>query len=163
MAKLIPNQKSWVGWTTSALTGQGSTLAVTAAIIAGGTTTNLTPSLISVNASATGNTVPTPTLDTLFETSVSGTVQAQFTMDLYRDDASTVIWDLLARGNTGYILLSRYGGGGASNMPIAANKVEIWPIQITARTPNAMTSNTVQSFTVTGAVWKEPNEWATVT
>lgn len=162
MAKIIPNSKAWVGWTTSALTGSGNSLGVTAAIISGGTTTNITPSLISINASATGNTVPTPSLDSLFETSVSGTVQAQFSMDLYRDDSSTTIWDLFVRGNSGYVIISRYGGGGASAMPIATNKVEIWPVQVTARTPNAMTSNTVQTYTVACAVWKEPNEWATV-
>jgi hypothetical protein len=160
MAKIIPNQKSWVGWTTASLSGSGSTLTATAAQVAAAT--NVTPSLISVNASATGNTVPTPSLDSLFETSVSGTVQAQFSMDLYRDDSSTVVWDLFARGNSGYVIISRYGGGGASYMPIASNKCEIWPVQVTARTPNAMTSNTVQTFTVACAVWKEPNEWATV-
>lgn len=160
MAKIIPNEKSWVGFSTATLSGTGDTLTVTAAQV--GTATNITGALISVNASATGNTVPTPALDSLFETSLPGTVTAQFSMDLYRDDASTTIWDLFDRGDTGYVLISRYGGSGTANAPIATEKCEIWPVIVTSRTPGPMTSNTVQTYTVTCAIWKEPNEWSTV-
>jgi len=163
MAKIIPNEKSWVGFTTASLTGVGPTLAITAAQVAA--CTQITGALISINASATGNTVPTPTLDTLFESSLAGTVSASFSMDLYYDDASNVIWDLFDRGDAGYVVISRFGGTGGvpiPHYPISTQKCEVWPITVTARTPGPLTSNTAQTYTVTCAVTKEPNEWCTV-
>ena len=161
MAKLIANEQCWVGFTSASLTGSGDTLAITAAQVLAAT--NLTPLLISINASATGNTVPTPTLDSLFETSVSGTVQAQFTADFYRDASADTAWTTLPRSTTGYIVISRFGGtANAAKAPDAAEKCEVWPVVVTARTPSALTSNTAQTFTVTCAVWKEPNEDCTV-
>lgn len=158
MAKLIPNQKSWVGFKTAITNGATATLVVTTADITGATV--LTPALITINASATGNTVPTPTLDTLFETSVSGTVQAQFTMDLYRDDTDQTIFNALARGVSGFVMICRNDPTPTS---AESSVVEAWPVTVVSRTPNAMTSNTVQTFTVTCAVTKAPNEGAAMT
>lgn len=163
MAKLIANDNCWVGFSTASLSGSGATLGITAAQVAAAT--NLTPFLISLNASATGNTVPTPALDSLFETSISGTVQAQFQADFYRDDSTDTAWTTLPRAASGYIIVSRYGGSDVAphlNRPIAADTVEIWPVVITSRTPSALASNTAQTFTITCSVPKEPNESATV-
>jgi hypothetical protein len=157
MAKLIPNQQVWVGWKTSIANG-GTTMVVTAADVSGAT--DLTSSLISINASAAGNTVPTPALDSLFETSVSGTVQAQFSMDLYRDDTSQTVFNALARGNSGYVMISRLDPTPTSGENTV---VEAWPVTVTARTPSALTSNTAQTFTVTCAVTAPPNEGAAMT
>lgn len=151
MAKLLPNKKVWVGFKSSITNGATTTMQVTAADVSGAT--DLTPYLISITASAAGNTVPTPALDSLFETSVSGTVQAQFTMDLYRDDTDQTVFNALARGVSGFVMISRNDPA-----PATPDIVEAWPITITARTPNAMTSNTAQTFTVTCAVTKAPNE-----
>lgn len=157
---------------------------------------DITPFIISITAQSTGNTVPTPTLDSLFEGNIPGTVNASFTMDLYRDDAvysdtvATVTgafgdipavqsgsvdfaWSLFKRATKGYVLISRFNepvvGQGSNQRPSGSgtsatnNIVEIWPVVITAKTAGALTSNTVQTFTVTAAVPFEPAEYVQVT
>ena len=157
MARIIPNESSWVGFAT---TVAATTLVPTAAEVAGAT--ELTGFLISINASSQGNTVPTPSLDTLFETTVPGTSQATFTADFYRDNAADTAWDALPRGTAGFFIISRFGGTGTDNLPEAADEVEVWPVTVTSRTNSNMTSNQVLTFTLTCSVNIEPNEAATV-
>lgn len=153
MARLIPNDNTWVGFAT---TIASATLAPTAAEVT--SATNLTHYLISLNASATGNIVPTPSFDTLFETSIAGTVQASFTADFYRDDTTDTAWETLPRATDGFFIISRYGGGGTGNKPIAGDSVEVWPVRVVSRTMANMTNNTVMTFTMTAAVPQEPAE-----
>ena len=155
MSKVIPNQETMVRYVTT-LTSQSSPTATQ--INAG---VDLTPFLISITASSTGNSVPTPTLDTLFETSIGGTSAAQFSADFYRDSATDLAWDTLPRGTKGYIVIQRFGANG-TRTAVAAQKVEVWPIQVTSRSASAMTSNTAQMFTVTCSVPVEPKEDAVV-
>lgn len=158
MARLIPNENTWVGFKASIT--DTVTLVPTAAECAAAT--DLTGFLISLNAASQGNTVPTPAFDTLFETSISGTNQASFTADFYRDDASDTAWTTLDRATTGYFVISRFGGSGTGNLPEAADTVEVWPVTITSRTMQNMSNNTVMTFSVTCSVPQEPNENATV-
>lgn len=158
MARIIPNENTWVGFaTTVANIAAPVASEITAAI-------NLTPACISLNASSQGNTVPTPSFDSLFETSTAGTSAASFSADFYRDDETTkdIAWTTLPRATRGFMIISRFGGSGTDNKPIAADKVEVWPVMVTSRTMANMSSNTVQTFTVTCAVTEEPNESATV-
>lgn len=157
MARIIPNEKTWVGFAT---TVASSSLVPTTAEVAAAI--DLTPLVMSVNASARGNTVPTPAFDSLFETSIPGTTQATFEADFYRDDTTDTAWSTLTRGAQGYFIISRFGGAGTKHKPIAADKVEVWPVAIISRTMANMASNTVLSFTVSCSVPKEPNESATV-
>ncbi len=161
MARIIPNDNSFIAFTTTAPGGSGGAHTVTTDLVDGAT--NLTGFVISLNASSQGNVVPTPALDSLFETSIIGTSTATFTADFYRDDASDTAWDTLTRGTTGYFLVSRYGGAGELNKPIADDIIEVWPVTIVSRTSAAMSNNTVQTFTVTGSVPVEPTEAVTVT
>lgn len=159
MAKIIPNGESWIGFNTTV----ASKTAPTVANITGAT--NLTPTLISITATSSGNSVPTPTLDTLFETNIPGTSTASFSADFYRDNVSAVdvAFTALTRGTSGFFLISRFGGGGALKAPsVAGNKVDVWPVRVISRASNALTSNTAQTFTVTCAVPDEPVEPATV-
>lgn len=158
MARIIPNENSWVSFATSIAS---ATLVPTAAEVTA--STNVTGLLISINASSQGNTVPTPSLDTLFETSVPGTSNATFSADFYRDTTADTAWNLLPRGTAGFFIISRFGGAGALNKPIASDVVEVWPVTVTSRTNSNMTSNQVLTFTLTCSVNKEPNEAATVT
>jgi hypothetical protein len=159
VSKLIPNENTFVGF--EEVTDFPTNLdAPSAADIAG--SENLTPFVVSINASATGNTVPTPALDSLFETSVPGTSAATFQADFYRDDENDTAWDALERGKKGVFYISRFGGKGADKMPILADKCEVWPVIITSRSAAALSSNTAQTFTVTAAVVIEPAETATV-
>ena len=211
MARIIPNNNTFIGFIPVA---SFNTTPFTGTYSKGGTTTtfdpatwnssygqpslsaadvlkaiDITPFIISITAQSTGNTVPTPTLDTLFEGNIPGTVNASFTMDLYRDDATytdsvstnAVIagdltsansgvdfaWSALKRAQKGYILISRFNDPatvtqGSNQRPSSGNIVEVWPVIVTAKTAGAITSNTVQTFTVTGAVPFEPAEYASV-
>jgi len=158
MARLIPNENTWVGFAPAAsITNVNSP---TAAQVAAAT--DLTGWLISLNASSRGNTVPTPSFDTLFETSTAGTSAATFDADFYRDDDDDAAWELLPRGTRGYFLISRFGGSGANNLPISADELEVWPVMVTSRSMANMSNNTVLTFTASCAVTEEPNEQAVV-
>lgn len=156
MSRLIPNENTWLGFATTVASKSAPTAAnVTAAVI-------LTPFLISLNASSRGNTVPTPSLDTLFETSIPGTVQASFDADFYRDDDNDLAWETLPRATEGFFIISRFGGTGALNKPIAADVVEVWPVMVVSRSSANMTSNTAMTFTLSCSVPDEPDEDAVV-
>lgn len=154
MSKIIANQQSWIGFATNVANVLSPSAAEVAAAV------NLTPLTISVTASTQGNTIPTPTLDSLFETSVPGVAQGTFQGDFYRDsnNALDVAWTTLPRNVSGYMLISRYGGKGANFMPIANDKIECWPIIVTSRAASALTSNQAQTFSVTAAVPSIPQE-----
>lgn len=157
MARIIPNEQTWIAWTT---VRPADLAAPTEAELDAATV--LTPFIVSLNPSAQGNTVPTPNLDSLFETSVPGTVQASFTGDFYRDDAVDTAWETLPRAASGYFFVSRFGGSGLNQKPRAGDGVEVWPLMVVSRTMAAIASNTVQTFTVTGSVPEEPAESAMV-
>lgn len=158
MARIIPNENTWVGFTT---TVASPTLVPTTTEI--NAATDLTPFLMSLNASSRGNTVPTPSFDSLFETSVAGTSAATFDADFYRDDTTDTAWTTLPRGTQGYFIISRFGGSGTDQKPVVADVVEVWPVEVISRTMANMSNNTVLSFTVSCAVNVEPNEAATIT
>lgn len=157
MARLIPNESTWIGFATT-LTGTKSApkaADITAAI-------HLTPYLISLNATSQGNTLPTPSFDTLFETTIPGTVSAQFSADFYRDDVADTAWETLPRSTDGYFIISRYGGTGTGGKPLTGDIVEVWPVKVTSRTMQNMASNQVMMFTCVCSVPSEPDEDAAV-
>lgn len=157
MTRIIPNEQTWVGFATTIAAAdlEPTTAELNAAV-------DLTPLLMSLNASSRGNTVPTPSFDTLFETTIIGTSQATFDADFYRDDTADTAWDTLPRGTAGYFIVSRFGGSGADQKPVTGDTVEVWPVQVVSRTMANMSNNTVMSFTVNCAVNIEPNEAAVV-
>lgn len=158
MARLIPNENTWIGFAPD--TGVVAVGSPTAAEVAAAI--DLTGWCISLNASARGNTVPTPSFDSLFETSTAGTSAATFDADFYRDDEDDTAWETLLRGVRGFFIIARFGGSGANNLPIAGDDCEVWPVMITSRTMANMTSNTVLTFTASCAVMLEPAENAVV-
>lgn len=161
MSRYIPNENAWIGFID---TLAGTLDAPAAADITGAT--DLTCDAISVNASAQGNSVPTPQLCSLFETSIPGTSSATFSADFYRDDETDTAWDLLPRGTKGYFIIGRAGlsgtTAGGKPQPDAGDKVEVWPVQVTSRGAGPITSNTAQMFTLTASVPDEPSEDAVV-
>jgi hypothetical protein len=155
MARVIPNENTWVGFATT-LTGTKTSPKV--ADVTGAV--DLTHYLVSINASATGNAVPTPAFDTLFETTIPGTSTATFTADFYRESGASLdkAWDALPRSTTGFFLIARFGG-----IPnTIGDKLEVWPVAVLSRSMTNMANNTVESFTVTCAVPDEPAEAAVV-
>lgn len=160
MSRLIPNERTWVGFALSVADLEAPTAAEVAAAV------DLTCLIVSINASATGNTVPTPAFCSLFETSVPGTSTATFTADFYRDDGpppdGDAAWKALPRGQRGFFIISRFGGQGANQMPIAQDDVEVWPVYIVSRSMTNMASNTAMTFTSTASVPEVPAEDAVV-
>jgi hypothetical protein len=156
MARLIPNENTRVFFVD---TIASETLVPTAVEVNGGT--DLTDFLVTLDASTTGNTVPTPSFASLFETSISGTVSATFTAEFYRDDEADTAWTTLPRATSGYFVISRFGFAGAA--AAAGDEVEVWPVLITARSAMSLTNNEVQRFGIESSVPEEPNEAATLT
>jgi hypothetical protein len=151
VGRFIPNENTFVGF-TPAITGTvdaPKVADVTSAI-------DLTDLTMSLNASAQGNSVPTPSFASLFETSIVGTSQATFTGDFYRDDDDTLdlAWTTLSRGTKGYFIIARSGGIPST----ALKKCEVWPVTVLSRAMANMANNTVESFTVTCAVPSVPGE-----
>lgn len=154
MARLIPNENTEV-WFVPTIAD--ADLNPTVSEVEGGT--RLTEFIITMDASSTGNTVPTPTFASLFETSISGTVSATFTAEFYRDDEDDTAWDTLPRATNGYIVVARFGFGGATKAdPADGDTVEVWPVRLTARSAMALTNNEVQRFGIEAAIPEEPNE-----
>lgn len=160
MARIIPNENAYLAFVPTI----ANIAAPTAVEITAGK--ELTSYLISMNASTTGNTVPTPDISTLFETSIPGTVTATLTADFYRDDTVGVggdlAWITLPRKTSGFFVIQRFGHTTPGAPIIAAAKVEVWPILVVSRTMANMANNSVMTFTVTCSVPKVPNEAAVV-
>ena len=163
MSRIIPNEQTWVGFSETRPVDLDAPTAdeIDDAI-------DLTCFVISINASAQGNTIPTPSLCSLFETQANGTVSATFTGDFYRDDTKVgavftdLAWNTLKRAKKGYFFISRFGGSGPNKEPVAGQGVEVWPTQVVSRTAAALTSNTAQTFSVNAAVFEPPAEDAVV-
>lgn len=157
MARLIPNETTKVHFVPAIAS---AALEPTVTEITGGT--DLTKDLVTLEASTTGQTVPTPSFDTLFETSIPGTVTATFTAEFYLDDEDNGAWDALPRGTSGYFVIARFGWSGTGNVPVADDECEVWPVRITTRSALALTNNESQRFNIEASVPVEPNEAAEV-
>lgn len=118
----------------------------------------LTHYVMSLNFSSAGNVVPTPALDSLFESSIVGTSTATATADFYKDDEVDLAWDTLPRRTAGFVYISRFGGK-PNNV---GDDVEVWPVNVVSRAMANMANNTVETFTVTFSVPVEPVEDAVV-
>jgi hypothetical protein len=155
--RVIPNESSWIAFTEDAPADLSAptTDELAAAKV-------LTSYIVTINPTSTGNAIPIPNLDSLFDSSTIGTSQGAFSGDFYRDDEADDAWDTLKRGVRGYFFISRFGGSGTDHMPAAGEKIEVWPVAITQRAGSAMASNTVQTFTLTAAVPEPPAEDAVV-
>ena len=161
MARLIPNENTEVYFVP---TIADDDLEPTQEEIDDGV--RLTDFLITLDGSSTGNTVPTPTFASLFETSISGTVTATFTAEFYRDDEDDLAWDTLPRATDGYIVVARFGFTPEEGPPAypasVGDECEVWPVRLTARSAMALTNNEVQRFGIEAAIPEEPNEAASV-
>lgn len=152
----IPNQWCWFGFIPGTAAWENMEEVtmdeVTEAI-------ELTSFMVSLNASSQGNTVPNPALDSLWEGTIRGTSQGQYSMDMKRKDVKEddIAWNTFPRGTVGTMLICRYGVP-KGEKPKVGSDIEKWPIDVSSRTASAVTSNTLQTFTVTAGVPFEPNE-----
>jgi len=145
MGRIIPNQNSWIAFSA---TRPASLAAPTVVEIAAAT--NITKFIISLNATAQGNAVPTPALRTpCSRLPCPATSQATFTGDFYRDDIADDAWTLLARGTAGTSSSPASAARDQKFAPPATQKLEVWPVRITTRAAGPMSSNTAQTFSIT--------------
>lgn len=156
MARLIPNETTRVDFVTTI----ADTTAPTTTEIDSGE--NLTSFLVTLESSTSGQTVPTPSFDSLFETNIPGTASATFTAEFYRDDETDTAWETLPRQTEGYFVIARFGYSGADNSPATGDDCEVWPVRVITRSALALTNNEVQRFNLECAVPTEPSEAATV-
>lgn len=159
MSRLIPNEATKVYFDPGVLSAvDPSDVAATA--LTGGI--DLTGFLVTLDASARGNTVPTPDFESLFETSVPGTSSATFTAEFYRDSDADTAWETLPRNTEGIFGILRFGGGGTGGAAAASDEAEIWPVRVTTRAAMPLTNNEVQRFSIECAVPVEPDEASTL-
>ena len=118
--------------------------------------------MVSINASSQGNTVPTPSICSLFETSIPGTSAATFTGDFYRDDEDDECVGRVAPWHQGRVLHLALRWSWRLASPCLRRSVEVWPVIVTSRAAAALASNTAQTFTLTCAVIDVPAEDAVV-
>lgn len=156
MARLIPNETTKVHFVGTI----ADITAPTVAEIDGGT--DLTSFLVTLESSTSGQTVPTPSFDSLFETNIPGTASATFTAEFYRDDETDTAWTTLPRQTEGNIVIARFGWSSGSDSPSAGDDCEVWPVRVITRSALALTNNEVQRFNLECAVPTEPAEDATV-
>ena len=172
MARIVPNGESWIGFLADAVPADlcAPTIAEIDACV------DLTCMVSSLNAGAQGNTVPTPSLCSLFETSISGTSQATFQGEFYRDDervGGVATGDLidharntLPRKARGTFIIVRFACpvdvATGYPKPEVDTVCECWPVEVTSRGAGPMASGTPQSFTSTSSVNVEPCESAVV-
>jgi hypothetical protein len=157
MGKVIPNANTWIGFTT---TEPADINAPTATEV--GAAETITPYVVSLNPTSSGNPVPTPALDSLFDRTIIGTSQGAFSGDFYRDDEDDKAWDMFPKGTKGYCFVSRFGGTGVDRRPVTGQSVEVWPVEVTQRAASNLASNTAQTFSLTAGVFDPPAEDAVV-
>lgn len=168
--RVIPNEECWIGFLPDVQPADlcSPTLAEIDDCI------DLTCFVSSLTASAQGNTVPAPSLCSLFETTVPGTSQATFTGEFYRDGEMSGVppvpvdlaWNTLPRKQKGTFIIGRFGipkdATSGDPKPVVGSIVECWPVEITSRGAGPMASGTPLSFTCTAAINIEPCEDAAV-
>lgn len=127
--------------------------------------TDCTAFLRALNTPLDGSTVDSATADSKYNTTVSGTyggqaLTADFTRDsVYADDTA---WTTHTRETTGFWVVSRRGGGGAAGALQTGDRVDVWPIEVITRNPNAYSRNSLEMFTVECSVNPAPSEDVTI-
>jgi len=158
MSRFIANKNVFVGFVPGdALLKNPTSAAIITAFTATGEGIDLTDIVSSVNASAQGNVLPTPSLKSLFETTMIGTSQATCQIEGYQDDDEddNLLVTHMTRDAKGLLVIGRVG---FSDPPKAGDIVELWPIQVASQTKSPLANNTVQTVSVTAAVLYEPKE-----
>ncbi len=140
---------------------------VTAAEITAGI--DLTPALMrdGLSTPLEGNTINVAGANSRYNSTASGSYGGQpIMLKLFRDNspAADNAYTTLTRQTKGFLIIRRFGGatGTSGDAFVAAQKVEIWPIEVLERAMMDIALDEPQAFTVKMAVPNEPNENATV-
>jgi len=93
------------------------------------------------------NPIDTPDMGQTLVTKVSGEdTLDDSSMGFYEDDTTNPISTALAKGTNGFVVIFYKGIAGAS--PAAADKAEVWPVQVASNARNYTTDNKAADYTV---------------
>lgn len=103
---------------------------------------------------------------TLFDKSDIGTRNASVKLTAFRDTilALDSTWSALPIGTRGVLVVGRFGfsGAGSPKLAAAGDRVETWPVAVSARSMNDTAANEAYAFDVTFATPDQPNDDAVV-
>ena len=146
---------------TIASTAIPPTTATTAEITAG---TDLTPYVTKdgVQPPTNQNMVDTGSIDTNFDSQEPGSFGGPFVLILKKKRGTAeVAWTTISYGLTGYLVVS-YDNFGGDNVPVAGDKIQIFPVKAHEPLMNNSAANEEQKFTTNFAVTSKPNLKGTV-
>lgn len=126
-----------------------------------GAGTDLTAYMRALDTPLEGSQVDAGTADSKYNSTVGGTYGGQpLTYEGTRDKtyASDNGWKTLPRGTTGFLLVARRGGTGASSALQAGDRIDVWPIEVTSRNPLPYGRNELARFSASMAVPTPPSE-----
>lgn len=120
-----------------------------------------------LNTPLDGSTIDVAGANNRYNSTASGSYGGQpVTAKFFRDSvsASDTAWSTLPPQTQGYLVVRRFGGAtnSSSDAFVAAQKVEVWPIDVLSRNPVAIADNEAQKFEVSCAVPTPPTMSATV-
>jgi len=162
VARLTPDENSKIHIVDSI----ASVAAPTIGEIGAGTevTPFLTPA--GLDTPEEGNDADVSSIASAHDLSVPATISGQPSGEFYRDDGtgSTTddAWDAMARGTSTNIVISRFGGSGASNAIATGDTVEVWPVRVSSRSNNRLIRGEALRFVAQFAKSVAPTLTATV-
>jgi hypothetical protein len=120
-----------------------------------------------LNTPSEGSTIDVAGANERYNATASGSYGGQpITAKFFRDTVtgSDLAWSTLPAQTQGYLVIRRFGGStnSSSDAFAAAQKVEVWPIDVMDRTMLPIADNEAQKFEVRMAVPTAPVQSATV-
>jgi hypothetical protein len=156
MARLVYEGKTNVYWLTTCANIAAPTVAE---ITAGVALTNfVTKDGVAVNL--TTNNVDNATIAETFDAETVGSWGGELELTLFRDATADTAWTTCVYGTAGYVVIDRFRASGT--LPIATNKVEVWPATMHQPVPENSAANTLLRFKEKFAITGAPNLKATV-
>jgi len=127
--------------------------APSAAVIAAGT--NVTPFLTKdgLTTPANQNMVDSASLDERFDAQNVGSFGGAVALTLFRDDDTDTAYELFTWGLTGFLVVGYFGSAS-----VAADIVDVYPVESHEPVMQQTAANEVQRFDVQLAVTGEPNK-----
>jgi hypothetical protein len=156
MARQVYEGRSNVYWCTTVANKNAPTAAEIAAGVA--LTNFVTKDGVAVNI--TTNNVDSATIAETFDAQVTGSWGGEVELTMFRDNTADTAWNLCVYGTAGFIVIDRFRASGT--LPVATNKVEVWPAQMHQPAPQNSAANTLLRFVEKFAVTSQPNLSATV-
>lgn len=156
MARATAEGKIKVAW----IPGEAAVANIEAPTVAEiGTGTQLSPftTRTGVQITFNGQLVDSATIDDLFDAQIAGTWGGEAELTMFRDFPADIAWNLFDHGDLGFLVVGRNGSNS-----VAADKVEVYPVQAMQPLPVAPAANEQQTFTVKFAIRLQPALKATV-